>query len=153
MTKKNEKKRDLPEDSKPIDVIPKELESLLSDIPENKRRAIVKSLKFSLFSGPIPPPQLLEGYNKIVKDGPERIFIMAEKQSSHRMQLEDHTIKEQLKQSQRGQWFGFILALICILGTIFLAYSGYQVIASILGTTTIGSLLTVFVLGKKTQQK
>ena len=37
---------------------------------------------------------------------------MAENQSEHRIELEKHAITEELKQSKKGQTFGFILALI-----------------------------------------
>lgn len=47
--------------------------------------------------------------------------------------------------------FGFILALVGLIITFFLAYYGHEVVAGILGTTTIIGLVTVFVLGKKHQ--
>ena len=40
-------------------------------------------------SGPIPSPQILQQYNNIVPGAAERIIRMAEKQSDHRMALEN----------------------------------------------------------------
>ncbi len=81
--------------------LPKELEPVLKDLPDQKRQAILKVFKsFSIqhsFSGPIPPPSILKGYNDIVKDGADRIMSMAEKQSGHRIALEDHAIREELR--------------------------------------------------------
>lgn len=33
------------------------------------------------YSGPIPPPQLMEGYKNVLDDAPDRILKMAEKQT------------------------------------------------------------------------
>jgi uncharacterized membrane protein len=102
-----------------------------------------------VFSGPIPPPEILKGYNEVVKDGAERIIVMAEKQSDHRMQLENHAVRE----SGRGQIFAFILALVGMGITLISLKWGFEVVAGIFGSTTIVGLVSVFVLGKKAQQK
>ncbi len=142
-------------------IISEELKPILADldIPKEKREKIIRAIlgisirKDSSFSGPIPPPEILKGYNAVVKDGGERIVSMAEKQSNHRMQLEDHAIKEELKQSRLGQVFGFILGLVGFGLATTLAMFGHEAIAGIFGTTTIIGLVTVFVLGKRAQQK
>lgn len=142
-------------------IIPEEFKPILADpdIPKDKKDKIIRAVlgvsirKASSFSGPIPPPELLKGYNEVVKDGAERIVIMAEKQSNHRMQLEDHAIKEELKQSRLGQVFGFILGIVGLVLAAILAILDHEAIAGIFGTTTILGLVTVFVLGKKAQKK
>ena len=77
---------------------------------------------------------------------------MAENQSGHRIELEKLAIKEELKQSSRGQLFGFILALIGMGIAFGMAYLGKDTVAGIFGTTTIIGLVTVFVIGKKEQK-
>ncbi len=90
--------------------MPEEIKTIIEDteISQDKKDKIIKAFisitavsQASTFSGPIPPPQVLKGYNEIIKDGAERIILMAEKQSNHRMQLEDHAIKEELNQSRQ----------------------------------------------------
>jgi len=143
-------------------IIPQEIQTIIADteIPQAKRDIITKAFisitairQASSFRGPIPPPQILKGYNEVIKDGAERIITMAEKQSNHRMQLEDHAIKEELKQSRLGQVFGFVLGLVGFGLATTLSILGHDGIAGIFGTTTIIGLVTVFVLGKKAQQK
>lgn len=139
----------------------KELESILEDpeIPKAKKEKILHAFlgisvrKASSFSGPIPPPEVLKGYNSIIKDGAERIIAMAEKQSAHRMQLEDHAIKEELKQSRLGQIFGFTIGLTGMVIAAVLAILGHEATAGIFGTTLIIGLVAVFVHGKRLQQK
>lgn len=78
---------------------------------------------------------------------------MAETQSGHRIELEKHVLKEELRQSSNGQKFGFLLAILGIISALVLALLGHDAVAGIFGTTTIVGLVTVFVIGKKKQTK
>jgi uncharacterized membrane protein len=137
----------------------KEIDEIIQYVPEDKRNEVIRIItKLSIntssaFSGPLPPPTLLKGYNDLIPNGAERIMKMTENQSAHRIELEKHAIKEELKQSGRGQIFGFILAIFGMGIAFFLAYLGHDTIAGIFGTTTILGLVTVFVIGKKRQDK
>ena len=101
------------------------------------------------FSGPLPPPKLLAEYNTVVENGDrKRIMKMAENQSNHRINLEDHAIKEELRQSRYGQYFGFAswnIEWVLLHGWQRL---GHDTVAGIFGTTTVVGLVTVFVIGK-----
>ncbi|MCL1967585.1 MAG: DUF2335 domain-containing protein [Fibromonadales bacterium] len=140
-------------------VVPEQLKTILADpeIPEDKKEAIIRLVVGvsvgESFSGPIPPPKILKGYNEAIENGAERVVAMAEKQSSHRIQLEDYAVREELKQSRIGQIFGFVLGLVGLLLATTLALLGHEAIAGIFGTTTIIGLVTVFVLGRKSLQK
>ena len=132
-----------------------QMEKILNDesIPETKREEL-KQIFASLsvqerFSGPLPPPEALGRYNNVLKNGAERIMQMAETQSKHRIALEKHAVKEKLKQSRNGQWFGFILGILGMGVAAALALSGHDTVAGIFGTTTIAGLVTVFVIGRK----
>jgi len=144
--------------------IPEQIESDLSEIkriieglPEPQQKQIIKSFieisVKSYFSGPIPPPDLLRGYNSIIPNGAERIFLMAENQSAHRIHMEEYVVKEEIKQSAKGQIFGFVIGIFGLTLASVLAMYGHEWIAGVFGTTTIIGLVTVFVLGKKSQQK
>lgn len=142
-----------------IGELPEELENALQDISDENREKILQAFlgfsiqKLSAFSGPLPPPSILKEYSEIVENGAERIFQLTEKQSKHRMQLEDHAIREELEQSRRGQNFGFLLGLVGLVLATILALLGQEVVAGIFGTTTIVGLVTVFVVGKRAQNK
>jgi len=109
--------------------------------------------KSESFKGPVPPPNILEKYNGIIENGAERIVKMAENQSSHRIQIEKTVVLKKLKESGRGQIFGFILVVL-ILGIIVFAIVKEQGgVAKILGGITIGSVAVIFVTGKIIQKK
>ncbi|GHT31390.1 membrane protein [Bacteroidia bacterium] len=138
-----------------------DLVSILSDpeLSKEKKEQIVRTIgnisiqQASMFSGPVPPPEILKGYNEIIPNSAERMLVMAEKQLGHLIEIENHAIKEELKQSRLGQLFGFILGLVGFGLATFLAFFGHETIAGIFGTTTIVGLVTVFVLGKKVQKE
>ena len=62
------------------------------------------------FSGPLPPPQILQGYNQAFAGCAERIVAMTERQSAHRQAIERSVIDANCQAQTRGQYFAFILA-------------------------------------------
>ena len=95
--------------------IPEEIKPLIEELPpekKNKVEAAILSLSISkYFSGPLPHPDTLAEYNKIIPNGADRIFERSEKQSDHRMALEKISVDAGIKQSAQGQIFGFIISL------------------------------------------
>jgi uncharacterized membrane protein len=126
---------------------------------KEKVREVVKSFsriliqKQVIYKAPYPPPDLLKHYNSALPDGAERIMSMVEKQSNHRIALESKIIPKQSSESGRGQIFGFILAILCLISAFILAMNGHDWVAGIIGGTTIIGLITVFVLGKEEQKE
>ncbi len=102
--------------------------------------------------GPMPPPHYLKQYNEIIPGGAERILAMAENQSNHRMRLEDFSIREEHRQSSKGQDYGLFIAIFIVAVAGALAYFGHEVVAGIFGGGTIIGLVSVFVLGKRQQE-
>lgn len=137
--------------------IPQEIQDILDspDISDEEKSRLIKVVRVSQssFRGPLPPPEILAHYNEVVKDGAERIMKMAENQATHRMTLENKAITSQLSQSMKGQIFGFIIALLLISSSVYLAVSGSQGLAKILGGSTILGLVAIFVTGKYLQGK
>ena len=112
------------------------------------------------FLGPLPSPKILGEYDTVVSNGAERIFKTFEQQVTHRMELDnknisiqEYAIKQQFRQSSRGQIFGFVIALIGIGLSIYLALHGYGITAGVFGATTILGLVAVFVTEKRRKEK
>lgn len=136
--------------------LPKEIQEILDspDISEKEKDLIIQVVRVSRsFRGPLPPPEVLAHYNDVIQNGAERIMKMAENQATHRMTLENQAITSQLSQSKKGQIFGFIIAVLLIGSSVFLAISGYEGLAKVLGGTTILGLVAIFVTGKYLQKK
>jgi len=111
------------------------------------------SVQETRHSGPIPSPETLEQYGKIINDAPERILTMAEKQSSHRMELEKTAVKSQLRQSERGQLIAGAISVLLIGVGAWSAHIGQQVVSSTIFGVTIVGLVTVFAVGKSADKK
>jgi uncharacterized membrane protein len=79
------------------------------------------------FSGPLPPPQILRGYNDAFAGCAERIVAMAERQSAHRQEIEKRVIDGNCRAQSRGQIFGFALAFMVIAGGVYLLAQGKSV--------------------------
>jgi uncharacterized membrane protein len=126
--------------------------------------ATVQSVQLTqqTFQGPVPPPSILEGYEKLSTGSTDRIFKMAELEQAHRHALEaaatNANISAQAKQlelaaiklksdifSDRiGQITGFIAALISIgCATYFGSHGEPWLAAGFIGVPLIG-LVNVF---------
>lgn len=82
----------------------------------------------------------------------DRILSMAERQSAHRIAIENIAIKRQLNQSGVGQWIAGVLAALLICAGSFLIYSDYDWAGATIITGTLVSLVLVFVKGKENQR-
>ena len=105
------------------------------------------------FVGPLPPPELLKRYDEVIPGGAERIIALAERQSAHRQELEKTVINSNCKNERLGTILGFVLAMIALIGGFALVAAGFDVggIAAIV--SALGSLVGVFIYGKKKQQE
>lgn len=102
-----------------------------------------------LFSGPLPAPDILRGYDEILPGAAERIIRMAEKEQEHAHEAGLLALRETAAGNRRGQTIGGIVALAALGTAAFLGYHGHSVAAGIVGGTTVVGLVTVFVTGRR----
>ena len=105
------------------------------------------------YSGPLPPPAMLERYNQAFPGCAERIVALAEKQSDHRQTLERTKINSDIKSERIGTVLGFILVMTAILGGVYLILHDKDTsgLVSILGSLV--TLAGVFIYGRQAQRK
>lgn len=131
--------------------IAKILEARGTSLPANKAKEIAITIA-TRFSGPIPPPHILEEYERILSGSAHRILASFEEQYRHRIDLEKKSIKAQLFQSGLGQIIGGVSVLACLGITAWMGFLGHTVLAGILGSSSVIGLATIYFLGKKAQQ-
>ena len=68
--------------------------------PGNGERRDIVVEHTALWSGPMPPPDIVRGYNDAVENGGERVFQQFEVEADHRRRM-----------NWRGQTFAFIIAI------------------------------------------
>ena len=128
-----------------------ELAEILNTLPPDKQQGIIKEIqmlsavKQESFSGPLPHPQILRGYEDIKEGFAERILRMAEKEQDHRFECDDKMIDATISANKRGHWMGLIIAIVFAGIAGVLGFIGQTTVASIIGGLDIVSLVTVFV--------
>ncbi len=125
-------------------------------VPKEKSKEIVRAVAISInksHSGPIPDAETLSEYNNVIPDGANRIMIMAEKQSEHRIAMENKVISSQIIQSNLGQIFALIIGLFTIGVGAWCICSGYEFGGGFLGVGGVVGLVTAFIQGKNSQKK
>ncbi len=126
-----------------------ERKELFKEIFSNCSSASVEVHK--TFFGPLPPPETLEDYNRVVPGLAERIISMTERQQEHRMTLEKTVVGSQQKQSNRGQLFAFILTILLISCGFFLSYTGHTAAGVTIFSTTIIGVAATFIANQVKQ--
>ena len=73
----------------------------------SEQRPVSQEIRGAFFGGPIPPPDILAGYDQVVPGAADRIITMAETQSRHRQEIEKSIINSDIRNSKLGLWLGF----------------------------------------------
>jgi uncharacterized membrane protein len=115
--------------------------------------ATMTTVQMTSWQGPLPPASELEHYNRVCPGGAERILAMAERQAEHRMQLENHVAREQMKQSGRGQIFALVIGLTGVLAAAFVGSLGHTAVAIAIATGALGTLAVTFLVGKRQERQ
>lgn len=127
------------------------LELLATNTPHGGESVIVTQAQMT--SSPVPPAELLMGYNDAIPDGGNRLFGLVERQSNHRQILEDKITTGQLALSRRGQSFAFVLALAFGCAGFTLAILGHKEVAITIFATTVLGLAGTFIAGQVNQKR
>lgn len=106
---------------------------LLSKLPEDIRPEVQTLIREFSFSGPIPPPQFLERYEKILPGSADRIVTMAENEQENAKEVGRFVLS-----NDRFRIGGSILvSLALIVGACFCAYLGQPLLGGVLGVSGI----------------
>lgn len=106
-----------------------------------------KEIISAKWSGPLPTPQALSDFDRIIENGAERIMKMAEQEQQHRFALDNANIAVQIKHqdllaynarnetksNRLGQLLGMTVAVSCIVGAALLAKESPWVAAALVG--------------------
>jgi uncharacterized membrane protein len=114
-------------------------------LPEREQvRHLVGRMFQACYSGPLPPPDMLRGYNEIVPGSAERLIRSFEKEGEHRRSCE----RTFLGLEGRGQIFALVIALAGITAAVILGIHGREWAAAAMVGGSLGTVVTAFVLGR-----
>lgn len=120
---------------------------------DDRSNSVIVQQRSVSFSGPLPPPEILQKFNEVVPGSAERIIKMAEEQSVHRRALEKKVIDSDIAGSKLGQILGFIIAIAGLVVALLTAIFGNAIAGGFIGVGTLASLVSVFMYGSKTRSK
>jgi len=98
----------------------------------------------AIFQGPMPPPEILQGYEDVVPGLARQIAKMAIDEQQHRHQWERRALWNDIFAQSGGLWLGWLLAAGCACGSFYLAYNGNNIGAGILLSVVVVSLVRTF---------
>ena len=82
----------------------------------------------------------------------ERILRMVEKDQAGTQEANQLAIREAAADNQRGQKFGFLIALAAFVAACVLGYQGHATAAATVGGGTVVGLVTVFITGRRRER-
>ena len=126
---------------------------ILNTIPRDKKPRLAQIMvEQRIRSGPLPAPEELAAYSQIIPNGADRIMKMAEEQATHRIALEKKVVGSQQTQAFCGQIFGLVVGLTGLGLATYAAVHGQPWFGSVIGGTTLVSLVSVFVYSQRRQK-
>ncbi len=119
------------------------------------------------FTGPLPPPEILQRYDAIHSGFANRIITMAEKEGDHRrmqersqldsdiaarvfaLETDRKTIQHGFDIQRRGQNYAFLVVVATLIVASYFVHLGHELGGGLLGGGGIVALAYVFIHGHK----
>jgi uncharacterized membrane protein len=98
--------------------------------------------------GPLPPPEVLARYERLLPGSAERLFQMVERDQTHRFSLEHKIVDREARVAMMGQVFGLLVALAVLAVAIVAIQAGNATAGAALSAVDIVGLAGVFVAGR-----
>lgn len=131
--------------------LPDELKPILEMMPEESRpraTVLMSRMVSRAYRGPVPHAEEMGRYKDVDPSFPERFVQMAEREQSHRHELDTTDQQNDYNLKKSGQDKAF-LALILLIGlVVLLAVMGHITLAGIVASTTIVGVVGMFITGR-----
>jgi uncharacterized membrane protein len=104
------------------------------------------------YQSPIPPPEILEHYERILPGAMERLLHMAESQEEHRIESEKLALRSGISRANRGIAAGVFVVVVTLACGAFAFYEHQQIGGGIVSVSGLAALAGVFVYGTNSQR-
>lgn len=108
-----------------------------------------QQIRQTITTGPLPTPEILEGYEKISTGFATRIFEMAEREQAHRHQIDQRVFKAHFSTIRIGQIFAFIIGMSAVCGGIYLLMHDKALTGLAVFITALAALVAAFLVSQK----
>jgi uncharacterized membrane protein len=126
-----------PGDTDALEIVTRE-----TGLPRDEAERLVSFVQ--RYTGPMPPPELLRGYEVVVAGSAERIVKMAEQEQQFRHEMTRAAVQGGMSGVKRGQLFALMVVAIMTVASVICAALDQAVVASVLGGGTLVSLVAAF---------
>lgn len=130
---------------------PRKKKALPAHVQNDKPAQLVS--QHQRFSGPIPPPAILEQYDRVLPGAAERILSMAEQNMQHEHTIDSEIVGIRRTEYKRGQVFGLIIAIVAITSATICAIYEHEGVAMVIGGATVVGLVSAFVYAQSGKSK
>jgi uncharacterized membrane protein len=115
--------------------------------------AVMHSVEFSSYSGPLPHPEILRSFEEVVPGSAQRIFTQFEEQSAHRRSMEASVISSGAFSQRLGTISASLIGLAGVTGGLWLTHEGKSLegLSSLFGT--LATLVGTYFYKRKEQDK
>lgn len=127
----------------------------MSSSKKNQATVVSAERQHTIISGPLPPPELLQRYERLTPGAVEVILDMAQEEQRSRLKLNEATHatidrdnKDERAAEKRGQWMAFTLVLVAIMAALLMSYWGNHVAGAILAGAPLASVLAKIITRK-----
>lgn len=131
--------------------LPPDLQKKLQKLPPEVRVAAEQELKdfvqqsvMVAYQGPLPPPFMIEGYERHHPGFLNELLERSRDAQRHVHEMDELEIRGQFSYLDRGQKFGFVVALAAIVGAVVCAALGQWQIGVALGLTGLAPVIGHF---------
>jgi uncharacterized membrane protein len=101
--------------------------------------------------GPLPSPEDMRDYGRVLPDLPERIVLRWELEQKHRHEMNEKIFKAEKGLKVWGQILAFLALLVMLSVVVFMVYMGAPTAAATLGAAIIVGVVATFVFGDRGQ--
>lgn len=102
----------------------------------------------SSFSGPLPHPDLLKGYEECTLGAAERIIKMAEEQAAHRQRIEASVVTGDIWRANWGMFLSFTICLASIAGGVYVVSAGQPYAGAGIAAAPTGVVGAIYAWGQ-----
>jgi uncharacterized membrane protein len=108
--------------------------------------------KTTTVSGPLPSPEVIAGYEKVLAGSADRIIKMAEKEQDHRHKVQLRFQTQQAGITFAGQAFAFSMGMFGIGGGIYLVVNNKSIAGFGVFFTSLATLMGLFFYNRNRPQ-
>ncbi len=105
------------------------------------------------YSGPLPPPSILEAFERIYPGSAKLIIDNVMEQSLHRRSLESIVVKSGSRDSLLGILCAFIMGMTLIIGSVICILNNKEAVGLSLGGLGLSGLVGAFIYGTNQNRK